>query len=163
MTKYKVTERMEAAQAVEAGECVASVARRFQMSAGVVSRSLMLYQEHGQEGLQSHTYNWTAEQKYRVLEYMYENRLSCQETAIRFGISGSSTVWQWEQRYLEKGIEGLESKNKGRKPRRPKPKLPKTREEELLNRVQYLEAENEYLKKLNALVTEREKRERGNR
>jgi transposase len=162
MTKYNVTDRIAAAQAVEAGECIASVARRYQMSAGVVSRSLMLYQGHGQEGLQSHTYNWTAAEKYQVLKYMHENHLSCQETGIQFGISGSSTIWQWERRYLEKGIEGLESKKKGRKPVRPKPKPPKTREEELLDRIQYLEAENEYLKKLNALVAEREKRERGN-
>jgi len=59
---------------------------------------------------------------------------------------------------LENGIEGLEGKKKGRKPRTLKPKPPKTREEELLDRILYLEAENEYLKKLNALVTEREKR-----
>jgi transposase len=122
----------------------------------------MLYQEHGQEGLQSHTYNWTAEEKYRVLQYMHENHLSCRETGIQFGISGSSTIWQWEQRYLENGIEGLEDKKKGRKRRTPKPKPPKTREEELLDRIQYLEAENEYLKKLNALVAEWEKREREN-
>ena len=64
---------------------------------------------------------------------------------------------------MKKGIEGLEGKKKGRKPRMPKPKPPKTREEELLDRIQYLEAENEYLKKLNALVAEREKRERGNK
>jgi transposase-like protein len=72
MTKYNLEERLAAAQAVEAGESIANVARQFQMSPGVVSRSLMLYQEHGQEGLHSHTYNWTAEQKYKVLEYMHE-------------------------------------------------------------------------------------------
>ncbi len=128
-----------------------------------MSRSLRLYQEHGQEGLQSHTYNWTAEQKYQVIQYMRENHLSCQETGIQFGISGSSTIWQWEQRYLKNGIEGLENKKKGRKPRTPKPKPPKTREEELLDENLYLRAENEYLKKLNALVAERKnrKRERG--
>jgi transposase len=163
MTKYKVSERLAAAQAVEAGESIASVARRFQMSAGVVSRSLRLYQEHGEGGLQSHAYNWTAEEKYQLLRYMHENHLSCQEAGIQFGISGSSTIWQWEQRYLENGIEGLGGRKKGRKPKVPKPKLPKTREEELLDRIQYLEAENEYLKKLNALVAEREKRERGKR
>ena len=133
------------------------------MSAEVVSQSLLLFQEHGQEGLQSHSYNWTAEEKYQVLQYMHENHLSCRETGIQFGISGSSTIWQWERRYLENGIEGLEGKKKGRKPRTPKPKPPKTRKEELLDRIQYLEAENEYLKKLNALVAEREKRERGKR
>jgi transposase-like protein len=120
MTKYKVTERIAAAQAVEAGECIASVARRFQMSAGVVSRSMMLYQGYGQEGLHSHTYNWTAEEKYRVLQHMHENHLSCQETGIQFGISGSSTIWQWERRYLEKGIEGLESNEEGQKAREAK-------------------------------------------
>ena len=133
------------------------------MSPGVVSRSLTLYQEHGEEGLQSHIYSWTAEQKRQVLRYMHENHFSCQETGIQFGIRGSSTVWQWERRYLEKGMEGLEGKKKGRKPRTPKPKLPKTREEELLEENLYLRAENEYLKKLNALVEEREKRERGSK
>jgi transposase len=162
MTKYKVKERLAAAQAVETGEGIASVASRFQMSADVVSQSLKLYKEHGEGGLQSHTYNWTSEEKYQVLEYMHANHLSCKETGIHFGISGSSTIWQWERRYLENGIEGLEDKKKGRKPRTPKPKPPKTREEELMNRIQYLEAENEYLKKLNALVAEREKREREN-
>ena len=163
MTKYSVKERLAAAQAVEAGECITGVAKRIQMSRKVVSRSLMLYQEHGEEGLQSHTYSWTAEQKYQVLQYMHENCLSCQETGIQFGISGSSTIWQWEQRYLENGIEGLESKKKGRRPRTPKPKPPKTRLEELEEENLNLRIENEYLKKLNALVAEREKRERESR
>jgi transposase len=162
MTKYSKEKRLEAVQAVEAGESIAGVSRRYQMSRQVISRGLRLYQEYGEAGLISHTYNWTAEQKYKVLEYMHEKHLSCAETAIQFGISGSATVWQWEQRYLEKGIEGLEDKQKGRKPRAPKPKPPKTKEEELLEENLYLRAENEYLKKLNALVAEREKRERGN-
>ncbi len=162
MTKYSVEERLAAAQAVEGGESIAGVAHQLQMSAEVVSLSWMLYQEHGREAIKSHTYGWTAEQKYQVLRYMYKNHLSCRETGIHFGISGSATVWQWEQRYLEKGIMGLEDKKKGRKPRTPKPKPPKTREEELLEENLYLRAENEYLKKLNALVAEREKRERGN-
>ncbi len=161
MTKYSKEERIAAAKAVEAGESIASVSKRYQMSPTVVSRSLRHYEEHGDKGASNPAYNWTAEQKYSVLEYMHENYLSCRETGIQFGISGSSTVWQWEQRYLEKGIEGLEDKKKGRKPRTPKPKPPKTREEELLEENLYLRAENEYLKKLNALVAEREKRERG--
>jgi len=55
---------------------------------------------------------------------------------------------------------GLEDKKKGRRPKAPKSQSPKTKEE-LLEENQYLRAENEYLKKLNALVAEREKRERG--
>jgi len=162
MTKYNLEERIAAVLAVEAGESIAGTAKRYQMSPSVLIRSLRHYQQHGPAGLSRGRYNWTAKQKYEVLEYMHENHLSCQETGIHFGINGSSTVWQWEQRYLEKGIEGLEGKQKGRKPRTPKPKPPKSREEELLEENLYLRAENEYLKKLNALVAEREKRERGN-
>lgn len=163
MTKFSIEERIEAIKAVEAGESIANVSRRYQMSPPVIRNSLRLYQGHGKEGLTSHTYHWTAEQKYQVLESMHANCLSCAETGIQWGISGSSTIWQWEQRYLKKGMKGLEDKKKGRKPRTSKPKLPKTREEELLEENLYLRVENEYLKKLNALVAEREKRESGSR
>ena len=162
MTKYSIEERIAAIQAVEAGESIGRIARQYRIDKTVLGNSVRLYCEHGEKRLSSYAYNWTAEQKYSVLEYMHENHLSCRETGIHFGISGTATIWQWEQRYLKNGIEGLEDKKKGRKPRKPKPKLPKSREEELLDRIQYLEAENEYLKKLNALVAEREKRERGN-
>jgi len=162
MTKTSKEERLEAIRAVEAGGSIGGVSKRYQIDRNMLGICVRLYREYGEKGLSSHAYNWTAEQKCRVLQYMHENHLSCQETGIQFGISGSSTIWQWEQRYLENGIEGLEGKKKGRKPKTPKPKPPKTREEELLDRIQYLEAENEYLKKLNALVAEQEKRKRGN-
>lgn len=64
---------------------------------------------------------------------------------------------------MEEGIIGLEDKKKGRKPRVQKPKPPKTRLEELEEENLNLRIENEYLKKLNALVAEREKRESGSR
>jgi transposase len=162
MTKYSTEERLAAIQAVEGGKSIKGVAKDYQMNKDVLERNVRQYREHGKEGLTKHVNTWTVEQKYHVLEYMHENRLSCLETGIQFGLRGSSTVWQWEQKYLEKGIMGLENKKKGRKPRTPKPKLPKTRLEELEEENLNLRIENEYLKKLNALVAEREKRERGN-
>lgn len=163
MIKHKAEDRLAAVLAVEAGESIASAARQFQMSESVVRRSFGLFLQHGATGLSSKKVEWTSEEKYKILMYMHENYLSCQETGIKFGISGSDTVWRWEHKYLENGIEGLENKKKDRKPRTQKPKLPKTREEELLEENLYLRAENEYLKKLNALVAERVKREKGNR
>jgi transposase len=161
MSKFSREEKIEAKAAVQAGESKSSVAERLGMSKEVLNRSLRLLEIHGENGLKSHAYNWTSEQKYQVLKYMQENHMSCRDVSIQLGISGSSTVWQWEQKYLENGIEGLKDKKKGRKPRTVKPKPPKTREEELLERIEYLEIEVEYLKKLNALVAEREKREKG--
>jgi transposase-like protein len=52
MTKFTRTERLAAAQAVEAGDSIASVARRFGMSERVVARSVHLYREQGEAGFQ---------------------------------------------------------------------------------------------------------------
>jgi len=161
MSKLTTAERIAAAQAVKAGESIGSVARRYKISNRPLRYIARLYKEHGEAGLTNHAYGWTAEQKYQVLEYMHENHLSCLETRIQYGISGSATIWQWEQRYLENGMEGLEDKKKGRKPRVQRPRPPKTRLEELEEENLNLRIENEYLKKLNALVAEREKREKG--
>jgi transposase len=160
MTKYSKEEKIAAIKAVEAGESILQVARQFQINYSVLKWIVRSYREHGEKGLSRQGNNWTGKQKYEILKYMHENQLSCKETGIKFGISGSATVSTWERRYLENGSNGLENKKLGRKPRTQKSKPPKTREEELLDRILYLEVENAYLKKLNALVAEREKREK---
>ena len=162
MAKLSNEKRLEAIKAVEAGESITQVAKQYQINKSVLEINVKRYREYGKEGIHTHAYNWTVEQKYQVLKYKQENQLSIRETGIKYGTS-ISTIYQWEQRYLKNGIEGLENKKKGRKPRTRKPKPPKSREEELLEENLYLRAENEYLKKLNALVAEREKRERENK
>ena len=162
MTKYSKEEKIAAIKAVEAGESIAEIARQFEICDTVLKLAVRSYREYGEEGLISHAYGWSAKQKNEVLQYMHENQLSLTETGVILGIR-YSTILQWERRYLENGIEGLENKKKGRKPRVQKPKPPKTRLEELEEENLDLRIENEYLKKLNALVAEREKRERENR
>ena len=160
MTKFSKERLIAAIKAVEAGGSVIQIAKQYQISEPELRWVVRSYREHGEKGLSSRTYNWTAKQKYEVLKYMQKNQLSFRETGVRLGIR-HSTILQWERRYLENGKDGLENKKKGRKPRTVKPKPPKSREEELLERIEDLEIENDYLKKLNALVAEREKREKG--
>jgi transposase len=158
MTKHTRFERLAAVQAVEGGERELDIRKQSGMSQEVLGRSLQLYREHGAAAfLRTYTV-YTKEQKLEVLEYMRSHHLSSRETGIKFGIRGSATVWEWEQKYLENGINGLEPKKKGRRPKRQKPKRPLTQVEQLLEENEYLRAENEYLKKLNALVAEREAR-----
>jgi len=161
MTKFTRLDRLEAALAVEAGDSIASVAGRFGMSKTVVARSVNLYREHGEASFQQKKKaSYTAAQKLMVLETMHAQGMSCEATAVKFGINGSTSIWKWEQSYLKNGIEGLQPKKKGRRPKVTKPKAPLTPYEQLLAENEYLRAENEYLKKLNALVVEREAREK---
>ena len=160
MTKYTRSERLAVAQAVEAGEDELDIRKEYGISVDALQRSVRLYREHGAAVFSRKYTAYSKEQKLLVLEYMHTHHLSSEATGIKFGIRGSATVWNWEQKYLENGINGLEPKKKGRRPKRQKPKRPLTQVEQLLEENEYLRAENEYLKKLNALVAEREAREK---
>ncbi len=93
---------------------------------------------------------------------MQEEGLGYLETAERFGIR-HKRVQDWERIYLEEGPEGFRIERRGRSSSgRPK-KLSKEVEEDLLAEVQRLRAENEYLKNLQALVLEDERRRRKKR
>ena len=93
---------------------------------------------------------------------MWNNNLGYNETMRKYNINSHTVIPNWERKYLEEGIEGLTKDNRGRpsKKRGRPPKLDKQVEEDLIAENQRLRMENEYLKKLNALVQERIERER---
>ena len=118
---------------------------------------------------------YSAEFKISVIMDMRENHLSYRETVRKYWGTQSRTeedhyksrVKLWERIYLEEGAAGLMEERRGRKSTgRPRKKpLDKAVEEDLIaenqrlrERNEYLEAEVEYLKKLDALVREREQR-----
>ena len=107
---------------------------------------------------------YTPEFKKLVIEEMMEEKLSYSETARRFEVNDHHRIQDWERIYLEEGPEAfaIERRGRGSKGRPPK-QLPKGVEEDLLAEVQRLRAENEYLKKLQALVLEDERRQRKRR
>ena len=105
---------------------------------------------------------YTPEFKEEVIKTMREEGLGYLETAARFGIR-HKRVQDWERIYLEEGPDGFRIERRGRgSTGRPK-KLSKEVEEDLLAEVQRLRAENEYLKNLQALVLEDERRQRKKR
>jgi transposase len=94
---------------------------------------------------------------------MEQHQLSINQAASHFNIPAPSTIGQWQRLYNEGGITALEPKPKGRramsKPSDIKALLAKPlsslTHEELLRKAQYLEVENAYLKKLEALAQQK--------
>ena len=112
---------------------------------------------------------YSAEFKISVIMDMRENHLSYRETVRKHWHTKNrqeeglyvKTLKRWERIYLEEGAAGFMTEHRGRNScGRPKKKpLKKSVEEDLIaenqrlkERIQYLEAENEYIKKLSALV-----------
>ena len=122
------------------------------------------YEDLGIEGLKhlSHNKIWTPEERFSLVAKVLAGNsitLVAKQAHINDG-----QLYQWVKRYKEKGMDGLQLR-KGRKPKMPKEtkkdstKLTKSEKEELVllrEKAKYLEMENEYLKKLDALVTKRE-------
>ena len=123
-----------------------------------------LYDRFGVDGLKNKNYekNWTKDERFNLVAQVIAGK-AIRQVALDNGLNDGQLV-RWVKRYREKGIDGLELR-KGKKPKIPnmpkkkKNKLVSSEKEELeLLRVrnEYLEAENIYLKKLNALVSKRE-------
>ena len=123
------------------------------------------YDELGADGLKHspHNKDWTPEKRFElVAKVLAGNSIT---TVARNAHVNSGQLYQWVRRYNEKGMDGLRCK-KGRptkrtvmekKTRKTKPSISEREELKLLReRNEYLEMENEYLKKLDALVSRRE-------
>ena len=106
---------------------------------------------------------YTAEFKQHVMEIMREEKLNYAETARRFGVSDDKRIAAWERIYLTEGPEGFQIERRGRGSKGLPRKLDKQVEEDLIAEVQRLRAENAYLKNLQALVLEDERRQRKKR
>ena len=130
----------------------------------LVERWVQKYKKHGPAGLfKNPTTIYSGDFKINVIKYMYDNHLSYSETAVHFNLAGSDIIGKWLRIYNKKGIEALYRERRGRsknmisKPR--KKELSESNEKELIAEIQQLRMENAYLKKLDALVQERIKRE----
>lgn len=109
--------------------------------------------------------SYTGEFKQKIIEDMRQNKLSQNEAAAKYRVP-RSRIQSWERIYLEEGPEGLYVERRGRAgaasgtKKGHKPMLDKQVEEDLIAENQRLRAEVDYLKKLNALVSERVQREK---
>lgn len=106
---------------------------------------------------------YTGEFKIKVVESIRNKNLSYTEVMKKFNIPSHSTILRWEKIYFEEGKEALFEERRGRskasdgvRKGRPK-KLSKEIEDDLVKENQRLRMENEYLKKLDALIRSRQK------
>ena len=133
-------------------------------------------------GLKHNSFNkqWTVEQRFDLVAKVLSGD-SITNVAKNAHID-SGLLYQWVKKYREKGMDGLKCSNRGRpcknmepenqeiqapaEPIRPTEDEPQTLEEALLEnrrlkeKLLYKEARELYLKKLDALVEERERQER---
>jgi len=126
-----------------------------------------MYEQYGKSGLESRKINYTGEFKNNVIADLYKNNLTLYDTALKYAMPTPSTVLTWKRLYDAHGSAALYKSNqiwqgavKTVKHKNNSGLDPKTKA--LHRELEYLKAENAYLKKLQALVQERIARENEN-
>jgi transposase-like protein len=112
------------------------------------------------EGLGSSYTNHDIQFKMDVLNYINEFGASINETAALYNLASDYTVLKWKRQFEAGGIDALKSMKKGRPSMKKETKKPTPVEgsvEALQAEIEHLRMENAYLKKLNALVQNKEK------
>lgn len=138
-----------------------TISKRLEISSSQVKRLINRYLLNGKSGLEHlPRIKTTADFKMNVVQTLIKNELSLPQTALRFGIS-ISAVRNWLLKFNTGGYELLSQDNRGRKPKimgRPRMKEPQTELEKLQYENELLRTELALLKKVKALVEERETR-----
>lgn len=152
---------VQAMRLMDEGRTANYIFNHLHMGLDTIMRVRKLYIEGGELALLRplHVYQREASEKEEILLSIKEKGLSLYQAASLYDIP-ARTLGRWKQLYEQSGISGLSRKRSedAMKKKRQRTEAEMDELEMLRKRNEYLEAENALLKKVKALVEEREAR-----
>ena len=167
MSKLTIKDKIEIYERRKKGETISSLTKAFDVNESNIRYLIALIKKHGYDILRkdkNRTYSKVF--KLQIINRILINHESINSIALDTGLIFSGILNNWLSKFKENGYNVIEKK-KGRKPKsmtKPKKNNKTLSEKEKIKQLEdeilYLKAENEYLKKLRALVQERELKEK---
>jgi transposase len=164
MSKYNEQFKLKAVRAYLKGKLgFKSIAQNLGIGHSQLGRWVRAYQTHGIQGLRKKCSQYSASFKLQVLQYMWDNELSCNQTAAHFDIRHTGAISRWERSYREGGLPLLAPRPRGRPKMTTKKQVSKAENDEdksrdeLIAELNQLRMELAYRKKLQALVQANQK------
>lgn len=146
MSKYDIKLKIKVIKEYEKNNISQSeLSKKYKIPQTTISNWIKWYFDNGIEGISKKFKNksYTSNFKLFVLQYRKTNNLTFRETAVKFDITNDSIIVNWQKKYNESGLDGLNSKTKGRKP-----KMKKTIPKEQKRKENLEESEREELLRL---------------
>ncbi|WP_339126628.1 IS3 family transposase [Fusobacterium nucleatum] len=167
MSKLTRENKIEIYERRKNGETFSSLAKAFDVHKSNIEYLITLIKKHGFDILRKDKNRlYSKDFKLQIINRILVNHESINSVAIDIGLPAPSILHNWLSKFKENEYNVVEKK-KGRKPKsmtKPKKNDKVLSEKEkiklLEDEIIYLKAENEYLKKLRALVQERELKEK---
>lgn len=163
MSKYSEQFKLSVIQRYLSGPLgFRAVADETGVGVAIVKRWVAFYRAHGVDGIGAKPRaRYSVEFKLKVLRHMWDNHLSCAQAAAAFNVRGQCNVASWQRNYRAGGADALMSASVKMARRVSNTSTPALAppdadaipsREQLLERIEDLEMEVAYLKKLRALI-----------
>lgn len=161
-TKHSAAFRLQILKDNQRGDSIRSLSKKWNISTSLIRKWIDQHCSDGTKGLlpNNRVYH-TKEFKLNVVKVYKDKELSLRDCCLQFNIPAQSTLSSWISKYEQLGVEGIrEQKGRPATIKKDKPAAkkaqPLTRLEELEKENLYLRAENDFLKKLDALTREKQ-------
>ena len=167
VSKLTREDKIEIYERRKNGETISSLAKAFNVYKSTIEYLIALIKKHGYDILRDAKNRvYSKDFKLQTINRVLVNHESPRQVAIDIGLASNGILHNWLSKFKENGYNVIEKK-KGRKSKsmtNPKKNDKVLSEKEKIKQLEeeniYLKAENEYLKKLRALVQERELKEK---
>lgn len=164
--KYTYERKLQLVAAVKSGTPISVLARENGIDKRDMRRWVRLYERHGEGGLKRAATAFTEEFRGRMVRLVLEKGVPLSQISIDYRVS-RACIGGWVRKVLSEGYASLGGRRTGdrtaqRDMGRPKKREPQTETEKLQAEVLRLNAELALLKKVIALVEEKEAQERKN-
>ena len=167
MSKLTRENKIEIYERRKNGETISSLAKSFNIHESNIKYLIALIGKYGNNILRKGKNRaYSKEFKLQAINRILINHESINSVALDIGLISAGILHNWLSKFKENGYNVVEKK-KGRKTKsmtKPKKNEKVLSEKDKIKQLEeenlYLKAENEYLKKLRALVQERELKEK---
>ena len=167
MAKLTKEQKIEIYERRWNGETIKSLALNFNINIHNIEYLIRLIDRHGYSILRDDKNRYYSKEfKELTINRILTNNEPLLSVAIDIGLSSTGILTNWIKKYKENCYNVIEKK-KGRKQKTMtkvkkynKTRTNKEKIKDLGKEILYLKAENEYLKKLNSLVQEKEQQEK---
>ena len=143
---------------IDEGVLLRELADEYKLDITSVKYFVSLYRMHGEKvfidreelGVYSRKMKLEA-----ITEVLLEGK-AIRQVALKLGLMDPTILGDWIKLYKTKGESAIQTTRRRKSYELAEEKLNRVADDELKERIKYLEAENEYLKKLHSLVLKRD-------
>lgn len=157
--KYSLKEKLKIVKEhVEQGTPLHELAKKYDYHVTNIKYQCSLYRLHGDKAFEDHGTSrcYSREDKLEAIDRVLNGKESRRQVALSIMLTDPKIVDDWVRKYQKEGEESIQDTHSRSHYLIHEDRLQVEANKKLLERLEYLEAENEYLKKSYALIQKRE-------